>query len=52
MYSKISVQITFSAVSELKTKIEKLKESEGEVLDQYFQWATVRDELRDRKSVV
>lgn len=47
MYSKISVQITFSAVSELKTKIEKLKESEGEVLDQYFQWATVRDELRE-----
>ena len=47
MYSKISVQITFSAVSELKTKIEKLKESEGEVLDQYFQWATVREELRE-----
>ena len=47
MYSKISVQITFSAVSELKTKIEKLKESEDEVLDQYVRWATVREELRE-----
>lgn len=47
MYSKISVQITFSAVSELKTKIERLKESEDEVLDQYFRWATVREELRE-----
>lgn len=44
--NKPSVEITFPAVSELETKLKKLEESQ-QVLDQFFHWARVREELRE-----